>query len=261
MGNLAVNMYTFFQNSKLEGSYILLFVISLVILYSVNEKKNKWLSFYPIVVLILVVANPLTVWIMSLVFPVLGNYSQLTVLLPILIYIPFAITELIESLKDFKSRIILAVILFFFVSICGNLFGIFGGDTKTEENRYNDEKRQIIEYADEAASNGALVMGDDSILPFLTAYGNNIPLLYGQDIMLFNGDLGIMDIYDDSIIQIHNLMWTPSENFKNIASMAYAHGCDIIIIKRFDGAKIFEGCYDIDMQTDNYLIYKAREVR
>lgn len=259
MSKLALNMYTFFQNSKLEGSYFLLFAIGLVVLYMANENKNKWLSFYPIAVLLLVVANPITVWLLSLVFPVLGNYEQLTVLLPIFIYIPFAITELIDGAKELRTKIALAIVLFLFVSVCGNLFGLFGGDTKTEANHYNSERRQIIEYANREALDGTLILADDEILPFITSYGDNVPLLYGQDMMLFNGDLGIMDQYDEGIIQIHNLMWSPTDNFNDITSMAYAHGCDIIIIKRFDGARIFEGNYDIDFQTENYLIYKIRQ--
>lgn len=261
MSNLAVNMYTLFQNSKLEGSYFLLFAISLVILYSVNEKKNKWLALYPVAIVVLVVANPITVWLLSLVFPVLANYGQLPALIPLLVYIPFAATELIESIKSSKTRVVLFITMCLLISVCGNLFGLFGGDTKIEENHYNDERKQIIAYADEAAQDDIRILADDEILPFITNYGDNVPLLYGQDIMMFNSDLGIMDQYDEGIITIHNMMWDKTENFGSITAMAYQYGCDIIIVKRFDGARIFEGAYDIDLQTENYLVYKARKLR
>ena len=261
MSALADNMYTLFQNSKMEGSYFLLFAISLVVLFSVNERKNKWLALYPVAIVVLVVANPVTVWLLSLVFPVLGNYGQLIALIPLLIYIPFAATELIVSIKNSRARVALFLILLFLISVCGNLFGLFGGDTKIEENHYNDERKQIIAYADEASRNGALILADDEILPFITNYGDNVPILYGQDIMMFNSDLGILDRYDDGIIAIHNMMWDKTENFNSITAMAYAYGCDIIIVRRFDRARIFEGCYDIDLQTENYLVYKVHELR
>lgn len=258
MSTLAGNMYTLFQNSKMEGSYLLLFAISLVVLYSVNEKKNKWLALYPVAILVLVVANPITIWALSLIFPVLRNYGQITVLIPILIYIPFAVTELLGEIKRPRTKAILTIIIFLLVSVCGNLFGFFGGDTRIEANHYNEERKQIIAYADDAADKGALILADDEMLPFITNYGDNVPLLYGQDIMMFNSDLGIMDQYDDGHIAIHNMMWDLDENIDSITAMAYAYGCDIIIIRKFDGARKYIGNYKLDLETDSYLIYKLR---
>jgi len=249
-------MYNFFQNSKLEGGYLLLFALSLVILYVADDNRNKWLAMYPVAILVLVVANPITVWILSLLFPVIGNYEQLTLLIPMLIYIPFGIVELISGLKTHKERVVVATVLFLFVAISGNIFGLFGGDTRTEDNKYNRERKEIIEYANSIARDGGLVLGDDEILPFLTSYGDNVPLLYGQDVMTFNGDLGIMDTYDAGILEIHNLMWTPEENIVTIANMASAYGCDIIIIKKFDNWPEKVVSYRVDRQLENYLIYR-----
>ncbi len=72
---------------------------------------------------------------------------------------------------------------------------------------------------------------------------------------MFNADLGIMDMYDDGIIQIHNMMWLPEDNFDYIAYMAEIYGCDIIIIRRFENAKVFAGNYRVIKNTDNYLVY------
>lgn len=254
MSTIFQTMYTFFQNSKLEGSYLLLFALSIVILYTVNEGKHRYLSLYPVVLVALVVANPITVWLLSLIFPVVGNFEQLIVLIPMLIYIPFAVTELVANLRTHKERVIVAAVLVFFISICGNLAGLFGGDTVTEANKLTAERKELIAYADANTEN--LVLADDEILPFLTAYGDNVPLLYGQDLMMFNSDLGIMDTYDPEVIEIHNLMWTPETTFASIVAMAEAQGCDIIIIKRFDGAMSSAGNYKVSKETDNYLVYK-----
>ncbi len=255
MSSIFSTMYDLFQNSKLSGSYFLLFALSIVILYTVNNGKNRQVSIYPMVLTAIVVGNPLTLWLLSLIFPVVGNYEQIVMLLPMLIYIPFGACELISSLKSHKERVLVGILLFFFISVCGNLFGVFGGNTKTSENFYSEEKKQIIAEANRVAKEDGLVLADDEILPFLTSYGENIPLLYGQDMMMFNADLGIMDMYDDGIIQIHNMMWTPEENFDYIAYMAEIYGCDIIIIRRFDDAKVFTGNYKVIKNTDNYLVY------
>lgn len=256
MNAIFSTMYAFFQNSKLEGGYFLLFALSLVVLYVADDNRNKWLAMYPIAIILLVIANPLTVWILSLVFPVIGNYSQLTVLVPLLIYIPFGMVELIMTLKPHRERVIVAVVLFLFLSISGNLFGVFEGDTRIDANRYTDERKDIVAYANQVAENGGIVLGDDEILPYLSSYGDNVHLLYGQDIMTFNGDLGIIDSYDDGIIRIHNLMWTPEENFEDIAVMASAYDCDIIICNKFANWPEKSKNYKLDKQTENYLIYK-----
>ena len=251
-------MYTFFQNSKLEGSYFLLFALSLVVLYVAEQGKHRWLSLFPVAMVLLVVGNPLTVWIISRIIPTVANYYQLVVLMPLLIYIPFGATVLIDGLKTHRERVIVGIVLVLFISICGNLFGFFGGDTVTEKNKYNEERQEIIAYTNDATKDGGLVLAGAEILPFITAYGDNIPLLYGQDIMLYNGDLGIMDEYDDGMITIHNSMWTPEESFDSIVAMAYGYGCDIIIINKFEGAPEKVGEYFVDKETENYLIYRTK---
>lgn len=252
-------MYAFLQSSKLEGSYLLLFAISIFVLYSVNKQRNKWLLMYPVLLLVFVVANPLTVWLLSTIFPVIRSYEPLTVLLPILIYIPFAITELLSGMKNAHERSIVAIVLFIFLSICGNLMGLFGGDTMTEANTYNSEKETIVEVVDKNVKN--CVIADEDIVPFINAYGDNVPMLYGQDLWTPGMDLGIMDEYDEDIVNLCFKMREPDKYAQDIFEEAFAYGCDIIITDKFEGAKVFMGPYNLETQTENYLIYKLREVR
>jgi len=255
MNNIYMTMHSFFQSSKTEGSYLLLFALSLVILYIADENKNKWLALYPVVLTLLIVANPLTVWLLSVIFPVVGNYEQITVLLPILVYVPFGIVELLFGLKTHRQRVTVAMVLIFFLSISGNLFGLFGGNTRIPTNLYDEERREVIAFIDDVTDEKSLVLGDDEILPFITSYGNNIPLLYGQDMMMFNSDLGIMDTYDQSVFELHNMMWDPDTNMQDIAVMASGLGCDIIVMNKFDEWPEYAGDYRIAKQTGNYLVY------
>ncbi len=249
-------MYTFLQSSKMEGSYLLLFAISIFVLYSVNKQRNKWLLMYPVLLLVFVVANPVTVWVLSRVFPVIRSYEPLTVLLPILIYIPFAITELLSGMKSAHERSIVAIVLFVFISLSGNLMGVFGGDTMTEANTYNEEKATVVSVVDEKAKK--CVIADEDMVPFINAYGDNVPMLYGQDLWTPGMDLGIMDEYDEDIINLCFMMREPEKYMDEIIEESFAYGCDIIITKKFEGARISMGPYVLDTQTDNYLIYRLR---
>ena len=92
-------MLKYFSDSKLAGSYFLLFLVSIVLLYYMNRQKNRWFIMYGILLLVVVVMNPVSVWLMVQVFPSLISYGPITMLVPILIYIPFAAAELNESLR------------------------------------------------------------------------------------------------------------------------------------------------------------------
>lgn len=256
MSEILATMYTFFQDSKTDGSYFLMFALSIFILYSINRGKNRWFMWYPILLILIVVGNPLSVWALSKIFPVVASYEPITALLPILVYVPFAIAELISGLKTVKERHIVAIVLFLFVSISGNLFGVFGGDTMTPANSYDDEKEMIVNYCNE--NTDRMVVADENIVPFLSAYGDNIPLLYGIDMWTDGMDLGIMDSYDEGQINLWQHTWDPAGNIDLIASEAEEYNCDIIILDKYDDAKAAVGAYSLALETDNYLIYEMQ---
>ncbi len=256
MITIAGRMYEFFQNSKTDGAYMLLFALSLVVLNTMGKNREKTMVNYSFIVLLGVVCNPFTIWLLSLGFPALRDYRQVIVLIPVLVCVPYGATILLYHEKNRRIRQIMGVLLFVYVAICGNVFGIFGGNTRTEQNRYDDVKKDIVGYLDTCSD--SLVLADDSILPFITAYGDNVHLLYGKDIMLFNGDLGIMDEYDDNAIEIHNLMWEPEHNMGVIADMAYESGCDIIVTRQYEGAGDVIGEYTLDHQAGDYRIYRRQ---
>jgi len=125
MITLARTMLEVFKNSKTEGAYMLLFVLSIVILYVTGRDRNKFHVIFPVILIFGVVCNPITVWILSRFFPVVGFYEPMTALIPILTYIPFGIIELLDGIKSVRTKRILAAVLFLFVAICGNFFGLF----------------------------------------------------------------------------------------------------------------------------------------
>ncbi len=254
MGIITETMYTFFQDSKIEGAYMLLFALSIVILYVTDREKNRFHVLYPIILMFGVVCNPVTVWILSLIFPVVGDYEPIVSMIPLIIYIPFGITELIYSLKSRSTKRLVAVLLFAYVGICGNFFGLYSGNTVTDARHYSGETREIVEFVRDNTQEMALA--DEGVLSFITAYGDGVPLLYGHDIMLIRSDLGVMDRYDEELIALHTMMWEPEKYIEDIAKVANKRGCDIIVVKCFDGIKDAVGPYREVLTTDDYVVYR-----
>ena len=53
---------------KAEGSYFILLLAALYILYRINGKKNQWYIYYILLTQVLVVVNPIVVLILSKAF-------------------------------------------------------------------------------------------------------------------------------------------------------------------------------------------------
>ena len=100
MQGILDTMLTVFNGVKAQGSYPVLLIASLYILYRVNAKKNQWYIYYALLSLVVVCFNPVLVWILSAAFPVLKAYSTFLLFAPVLMYIPFAVAEIMENLKS-----------------------------------------------------------------------------------------------------------------------------------------------------------------
>ena len=184
-------MLRYFSDSKLAGSYFLLFLVSIVLLYYMNRQKNRWFIMYGILLLVVVVMNPASVWLMVQVFPSLISYGPITMLVPILIYIPFAAAELNESLKEIRIRRIVTVILVFLIFICGNMCGMVKDYSVSDSNVTDAEELDVVRCLDEAKPK--MVLADEAVIPAISARGKAIPLFYGRDLWTANMGTGIMD--------------------------------------------------------------------
>jgi len=246
-------MLQYFSQTKLAGSYFLLFLVSIVLLYYMNKEKNVWFIMYGIVLLVLVIMNPLVVWVLAQAFPVLGSFGPLTMLVPILFYVPFAATELTDVLKERKTRHIVVCILVFLIFICGNMCGFLKEYSVNDYNVSDAEERGIVTFLDEKKP--SMVLADESIVQTITARGNMIPLFYGRDLWTANMDTGIMDGYNEEAYTLFDAMKNSEENAEFIADTACEYSCDIIVMDYFEKAPQKLGNYKLEKQTLNYLIY------
>ena len=253
MTNMLDVMLQYFSNSKLAGSYFLLFLVSMVLLYYINKEKNIWFILYGIVLLVVVVMNPIVVWVLSQMFPVLSTYGPVTLLIPILMYIPLAASELTDSLKVRKIRHLVVIILVFLIFVCGNMCGLVKDYSISENNMTTKEKLDVVKYLD--SKEPTMVLASDSLIPTISARGNAIPLFYGRDLWMPNLDTGIMDGYNEEAYTLFDAMKNADENARFIGDTAYEYSCDIIVMDYFEDAPLILGNYRLDEKTVNYLIY------
>lgn len=266
-------MLGYFSDSKLAGSYFLLFLVSIVLLYHINRKKNRWFILYGILLLVVVVMNPVIIRVLMLVFPSLSSYGPVTWLIPILFYVPFAAAELNDTLKDMKTRRIVTVILVFLVFICGNMCGIVRDYSVLDNNITDKEELEIVNYLNDIGPD--MVLADEAVIPAITARGYAIPLFYGRDLWTANMDTGIMDGYNEEAYTLFDAMKNTEENAGFIATTAFEYRCDIIVMDSFEDAPDMlggvlsskgdnaisqqNGYYRLTKQTPNYLIYELAE--
>lgn len=249
-------MLTYFSDSKLAGSYFLLFLVSIVLLYYINREKNKWFVLYGILILAVVIMNPIVVWILIQIFPSLSAYAPVTLLTPVLFYVPFAAAELTDSLKDIKIRRIIVAILVFLIFICGNMCGMVTDFSVDDNNITTKEELDIVRYLEDVSPQ--MVLADESLISTISKRGRLIPLFYGRDLWTPDMDTGIMDGYNEEAYTLFDAMKNSEENADFIAETAYEYRCDIIVMDSFEDYPHLLGNYKLAAHTPNYLIYEMR---
>lgn len=247
-------MLRYFSDSKLAGSYFLLFLVSIVLLYYLDRQKNRWFILYGISVLVVIVMNPVIMWVLMQMFGSLSSYGPVTLLVPILFYVPFAAAELNDSLKDVKQRRLVTAILVFLIFICGNMCGLIKDYSVYDNNISDSEELDIVGYLNGVRPN--MILADEALIPVISSRGNALPLFYGRDLWTANMDTGIMDGYNEEAYTLFDAMKNSEENADFIADTAYEYRCDIIVMDSFEEAPAVLGNYKRTKQTDNYLVYE-----
>lgn len=252
MQGILNTMMAVIDSVKAEGSYLILLLAALYVLYRINAKKNQWSIYYVLMCLILVCMNPLFIMILSKAFPVLGTYSTFVLFVPVLIYIPFAVAEIYEKVRDMKQFYGLIGVMIVLIGISGNLYGLYQNPA-TETLRYGNGQKEIIELVKEEQP--ALVVADETVLPFLRTKAPEIPLLYGRDLYQPGMDLGIIDGYSEELLHFYEAMKNPEDTIEDILSTADLYGCDMVIVKQFENAPETMGHYTKWKETGEYIIY------
>lgn len=245
-----------FLNVKASGSYLALLIVGLYILYRINEKKNIWYILYTVLILVLVCMNPLLIYVLVKAFPVLGSYQIFFSLVPVLLVVPVAVTELKDKIRDSKQVRILLIMIVFIIGLSGSMFGLYAGKQQ-EDLVLSKEEEQVIAYVEE--QNPLLVVADSGILPFLRTHSqSDMQLLYGRDLYQANTDLGIMDVYAEELLSLYEAMKNPQDTIQDILATAELYGCDMVITKAYERPVKMAGHYELKYVTENYLVYSIK---
>ena len=243
-----------FNSIKAEGSYFILMMAALYVLYRVNGKRNQWYIYYVLLILVLVVANPLTVMILSKAFPVLGSYTIFMMLVPVLMGIPFAAAELIDKAKDEKQAFVWFLLIAVVIGLSGNLFGLYTNDAVSR--KCTMEQKALLKSVEELQEEQAvLAVADESILPYVRTEIPSVQLLYGRDLYQPGMDLGIVDGYSEELLSFYEAMKNPEDTITDILAMADLYGCNAVIVKQFENAPKELGHFKKHKTTDNYILY------
>ena len=242
-----------FNSIKAEGSYFILMFAALYVLYRINGKRNQWYIYYILLTLLLVVANPLTVLILSKAFPVLGSYNVFMLMIPALMVIPFAAAELLDKAKDEKQTLVWLLLIAVVIGLSGNLFGLY---SNTNINKCTMEQKAILANVEELQEQqSVLVVADESILPFVSTEIPEVQLLYGRDLYQPGMDLGIVDGYSEELLSFYEAMKNPEDTITDILAMADLYGCNTVIVKQFEEAPKKLGHFAQYTNTENYIVY------
>lgn len=245
-------MMTTYNDVRMEGSYLILLLASLYVLYRLNAKKHQWSIYYALMGLVLVCADPLLVRILSQAFPVLGSFQLFLLFVPLLFYIPFAAAELYERRYDNKHAAAFLIVLILLIGISGNLYGMYQ-DENVQTHRYTKSQQEMIEWIQKEQP--VLVAADESLLPFLRTKAPEIELLYGRDLYQSGMDLGIIDVYGEELLHFYEAMKEPENTLDDILETADLYGCDMVVIRSFEDAPKTLGHFVKTEETGHYIVY------
>ena len=255
MQGILTRMMMVYDELRASGSYLILMIASLYVLYRINAKKNQWFIYYALFVLVFVCANPVLVLILSKAFPVLALYTQFLLFVPVLFYIPFAVAEAFEKIYNMKLAAMLLVVLCLVIGISGNLYGLYQDGAVIVE-RYGSDQKKVVECIREEKP--TLVVADESLLPFLRRKAPEISMLYGRDLYQPGLDLGIIDVYSEELQHLYTAMRNPEETIQNILSIADMYGCDMVVVKTFENAPEKVGHFTKTTDTGAYIVYSVQ---
>lgn len=237
-----------------SGAYFILLLVSLYILFRINKKKNSGYILYTILVIVFVCMNPLLVYVLSRAFPVLASYRIFTLLIPVLLVVPVALTELMEQVRDFKKNVLLLFLTVIIIGLSGTVFGIYK-ENRTSRQILTVEEQNLIEYV--VTLTPELVVADEELIPFFRTYGEqNISLLYGRDLYQPNMDLGIIDVYPEELLGLYEAIKNPKDTIQDIIATAELYGCDVVVLKQYDDVRDKVGHFSVVKETENYLVYQ-----
>lgn len=263
-------IFSTFQESKEKGSYVLFYLLALGLglavawdRYGKTEMEDNWMVeeakkqiqlwpfLYGLLALVLVVMNPLAIWIINKVTPIAGQYYKVWSLLLFLFLCAYGMVCFLSILREKRQKMWVAIGFVVLIGLAGSSYGLVA--ERTEKQDFAEEASVIQMIKD--AEQDALILATDAILEYAGVYEPEIKVLYGKDIYTANLDLGIMDAYPQELMNLYEAVKQPEGAMGEISNVAVMYDCDALVIKKFENAPDKAGVYYKREVTENYILY------
>lgn len=237
------------------GQYIGLFLIAVIFLFIVENKKNKLLFSYCLLALILVL-NPFTANnLMSFYFPA-GEYWYAFLLLPVIAVCSYCFAEAVSMQEGRKDKIIVFFTLIL-IALIGGRFLNGKDDLNPNTNRayIDDEYLQLFDAMD-VEGEPIILFANDQIMESARAYSQYIGLPY--EVTLINQPAEVVgQFYGDDLVLGHAQMQQPVDCLGNITTVARAYQCNYLILplEADERWAMENGGYEVLEETGHYVLY------
>ena len=263
-------MLAAFSESKEKGSYILFYLLALGLglaiawdRYGTSKTKDNWMVeeakkqsqlwpfLYGLLAMVLVVMNPLAIWLFHKKTEMWGQYHKVWGILLFLFLCAYGIVCFLSILREQKQKIIVIFGFVILIGLSGSSYGLMA--ERPGKQDYAQEQK-VAEYIQEYQPEG-LIVATASFLEYVSVYEPWMKVLYGKDMYTHPLDMGIMEAYPVQVNHLYELMKQPQHAMGELSRWAALCECDIIVTPYFDNAPDKAGAYYKKQETAGYLIY------
>ena len=259
-----------FQETKESGSYMLFYLLALGLglavawdrygktqmedNWMVEEAKKQiqlWPFLYGLLALVLVVMNPLVIWLFNKKVRMEEQYCKIWGILLFLFLCAYGIVCFLSILREQKQKLIVVVGFVFLIGLAGSSFGLMAERPGKQDYK---EENEVVQFIKAEAEDG-LILASEPFLEYIGVQEPEMRVLYGKDMYTPGLDLGIMDTYPVETAHLYEYMKQPKGNMGTISKMAMWCECDVLVISYFENAPDKAGEYYKKAVTKNYLVY------
>lgn len=270
MADMVRIMLSTFRESKEQGSYILFYLLALGLglavawdRYGKNKMEDNWMVeeakkqiqlwpfLYGFLSMILIVMNPLAIWLFNKKTPMDGQYHKVWGLLLFMFLCAYGMVCFFSILREQKQKIL---VIFGFVMLIG-LAGSFYGLTAERPGKQAYAEEENVARMINQNDSESLILADESFLEYIGVHEPQMRVLYGKDMYNKTLDLGIMDLYPAEAVYLYKLMREPKAVIGEISRCAAMCDCDVIVTSYFENAPDKAGDYYKREVTDKYVVY------
>lgn len=272
MEEIIKTMLSSFETAKASGSYFLFYLLALGLglaiswdRYSKTEKRDNWMLeeakqriplwpfLYGLLSLLLIVANPLTIWFFQKLTPMEEQYTKIWSVLLLLFLSSYGVVCFLSLLREEKQKVILLAGFIIVIGLAGNFYGFLSPEKEEDEGK---DLQQVVEYLlENHVQEEIRLMAADPIVEYVGYYAPQIKLVYGKDLYTSNLDLGIMDGYDPGLLTLRRAVNYPKDSLEQIAEGGVLYDCNVIVLPEFEREAKALGSYKLKEKIGAYLIY------